>query len=61
MKGILLTRRLYIWVFGMLLNTNEVGNLAPIGVVSFLCNEVEQKDLTDSGEPLFKWFLPFRF
>jgi len=28
---------------------SEVGSLAPIAAVSFLCSEAEQKDLAESG------------
>jgi len=33
---------------------SEVGRLAPIAAASFLWNEVEQKDIAESGEPVSK-------
>jgi len=41
--------------FEMVLNPGEVSSIAPIGAVSFLWRATEQKDLADSGEPLFKY------
>jgi len=39
----------------MILNPSELRSLAPIGAVSFLWSKAEQKDLADSGEPLFRY------
>jgi len=50
-------------MFGMFLNCDEVGRLAPIGAVSFLWGRAEQKDIADSrtGVGCFHKAHRFRF